>query len=449
VATPDAPDPDESQVHDDDQTPLAPPEATAMSDAALASAPSVPLPAHLLRPLVAPLTEEITERIQAEVPTFSDSSEHGSCQLLRVAVQAGVSALLDVGPGRESGSRKVDELFRRLGHGEALHGKGTEPLTAALRIAIRCAWEHLAEFAVAQQCSASTLRDIASSLLAHTDHLRDLLIEGYELGHRHTYHSRRAARDRLFDIFAQVADGTASPLQPLGMDAERLRQMADEAEWPLPRRVVALAVTYHGDPPELPDRDDILTRVEGDRVVALCPEEDAEALISLLERSGPDRRVAISWPVPPVESPSALRWAGRALDLVSIGVIAPTRQVRCTEHATQLWLCAEPSMRQRLCQELLEPLLAESPNSREILSDTLLAWLETRDSAPAIAARLGVHPQTVRYRWKRIHDLFGDALQDSELILLVTMVLKTSVLMWKAGDESDVERYKDGKIVDP
>jgi DNA-binding PucR family transcriptional regulator len=99
-------------------------------------------------------------------------------------------------------------------------------------------------------------------------------------------------------------------------------------------------------------------------------------------------------------------------------------------------------MRQRLCQELLEPLLAETPNSRTILSETLLAWVETRDSAPAIAARLDVHPQTVRYRWKRINELFGEVLQDPDFVLQLTLVLKASVPMWKAGNQSDFELFE-------
>lgn len=94
-----------------------------------------------------------------------------------------------------------------------------------------------------------------------------------------------------------------------------------------------------------------------------------------------------------------------------------------------------------MVQELLRPLLAETPNSREILSETLLAWLETRDSAPAIAGRLGVHPQTVRYRWKRINEIFGEALHDPDFIVQITMLLKASVPLWKAGDQSDFERF--------
>ena len=44
------------------------------------------------------------------------------------------------------------------------------------------------------------------------------------------------------------------------------------------QRLVALAVTFHGSPPTLPERDEILIRVGSDRVFVLCPEEEAEAL---------------------------------------------------------------------------------------------------------------------------------------------------------------------------
>ena len=140
--------------------------------------------------------------------------------------------------------------------------------------------------------------------------------------------------------------------------------------------------------------------------------------------------------------PAAFRWSGRVLTLVQRGVIPDQRVVDAADHLTQIWLHAEPALRQSLVQSLLAPLLAESPNSREILSETLLVWLETRDSAPAIAAQLGIHPQTVRYRWKRINELFGDALREPEFIVQITMVLKASVPLWKAGDQSDFERFQ-------
>lgn len=421
-----------------------------MTDAAVVPDLGTPFPPHLFRPLAATLAPAMIHRIHHEVPAYMGPAGRGHCQLLDVATRASIRVFLEGGgPTRASEQRKVDELFRRLGYGEAQQGHEPEPMMAALQVALRCAWDQISDYAVSQQYSAKVLRDVASSLLEYTDHLREQLAAGHALGSRFTHRSRVTARSRLLDLFGNATGGRVSPLRPLGIEPTELRQLAEAAEWPLPERLVALAVTFHGDPPMVPERDEILTRFETDRVVVLCPEEEAEALVSLLERSGSDRRVAVSWPVRPEEAGSALLWTARALDLVRLGVIAPVSPIRCTEHVTQLWLHAEPSMRQRLCQELLEPLLAETPNSREILSDTLLAWLETRDSAPAIAARLDVHPQTVRYRWKRINELFGESLHDPEFILQVTMVLKTSVLMWKAGNQSDFDLYRDRKLIDP
>ncbi|TYL55913.1 PucR family transcriptional regulator [Nocardioides sp. BGMRC 2183] len=395
--------------------------------------------------LADPMIAAIIRQVQAQVSV--DERTSGPCSMVEVAARSAVGAFVNGELGRDSASRKADELFRRIGFQQAQRGDSVEPLLGAMRIAVRCVWDHLADFAVSQHYTASGMRDLTTSLLTFSDRLRDQLVNGHELGRQHATKGRAATRERLFDVLSRASDGNVSPLRPPGMDVAALGALAQNAGWQVPDRVVALSVTYHGPPPTLPEHDGILARVEDDRLVVLCPEEESEDLIADLLRSG-DRRVAISWAVEPEESASALRWTARALDLVRLGVIAPTHQVRCTDHVTQLWLCAEPSMRERLCQELLEPLLAESPNSREILSDTLLAWLETRDSAPAIAARLGVHPQTVRYRWKRIHDMFGDALQDPEFVLLVTMVLKTTVLMWKAGHADDIERFKDGEPTD-
>lgn len=404
---------------------------------------------ELFRPLAARMVQAVVHRVRAELPDYAGVDGSDPCPLLEVAAREAIQAFLDDGPARESRLRKVDELFRRLGHREAQQERDPSVMIAALRVGSRSVWDHVSDFAVAHRYSVATFRDISTELMEYVDHLREQLVSGHELGSRFATQSRSTARTRLMDFIIHSSGGRVSPLRPLGMDEDELRRLAEAAEWPVPERVSALAVSYHGEPPPLPDRDEVLSKVGPDRIFVLCPGEDAEDLAALLTRSGPDRRVALSWAVHPDEAGSALLWTARALDLVRLGVIAPTSLVRCTDHVTQLWLHAEPSMRQRLCQELLEPLLAETPNSREILSDTLLAWLETRDSAPAIAARLDVHPQTVRYRWKRINELFGESLHDPEFILQMTLVLKTSLLMWKAGNQSDFERFRDRKLSDP
>src|SRR5205823_3493748 len=49
---------------------------------------------------------------------------------------------------------------------------------------------------------------------------------------------------------------------------------------------------------------------------------------------------------------------------------------------------------------------------RRLLTDTLLAWLQLDRNATDVAARLHVHPQTVRYRLRQLDTLFGPALRD-------------------------------------
>jgi DNA-binding PucR family transcriptional regulator len=48
------------------------------------------------------------------------------------------------------------------------------------------------------------------------------------------------------------------------------------------------------------------------------------------------------------------------------------------------------------------------------MTTTLAAWLAEQGRMQAVAERLHVHPQTVRYRLARLRELFGDALDDPQ-----------------------------------
>lgn len=50
--------------------------------------------------------------------------------------------------------------------------------------------------------------------------------------------------------------------------------------------------------------------------------------------------------------------------------------------------------------------------------------------------------QTIRYRWKRINELFGESLRDPEFVTQLLLLLKASVPLWVAGDQSDFDRYQ-------
>jgi DNA-binding PucR family transcriptional regulator len=51
---------------------------------------------------------------------------------------------------------------------------------------------------------------------------------------------------------------------------------------------------------------------------------------------------------------------------------------------------------------------------RDVLADTLLAWLQLGMNANAVATRLHVHPQTVRHRLRQLDLLFGAQTADAD-----------------------------------
>jgi hypothetical protein len=398
-----------------------------------ASTPAALVPpglADTFRPAIGELVERVTQRVQRDVASFAGSATGRRHRLITMAVTAGVGHFLEIAQGRSRSGERVDDLFRRMGYGEAVDGHDLGPLRAALKVATRECWSELRGFAIDQGLTAADLGRLGDALFDYVDHLHDQVAQGYAMAERAQGRDVGQARERLLDALLAAAPADAVFTEAL------------HAGWSLPDSLVVLAASFHGELPLDGLPDDVLVRATTSPAVAICAADAAERVAGRLRAAAPGVRVAMSWGVPAAEAATAHGWCLRALHLVDRGVIAPVPVVRCRDHTTQLWLHAEPRLRQELCQDLLQPLLAETPNSREILSETLLAWLESRDSAPAIAARLDVHPQTVRYRWKRINELFGESLHDPEFVVQVTMLLKASVPLWKAGDQSDFERFR-------
>ena len=404
---------------------------------------TLPQIAQALRPGMEAMARQVVRQIQESVPEYAAPPGTPRHQILALAARTAAQQFLDDAERLPGQPRQVEEMFRRFGYTQAHRGYSLESLEAALRAATRWSWHYLAEFAVDHDLSGSDLRDLAEAVFDYLEHLRSLLLEGFDLERRVGKHERVTARERLFELF--LADRVPRPGTDVtpGIDPQVLRSLAEVAEWEIPDQVVALAVSYYGDLPTIPESSSRLVHVEPRRALVVCSSSEQDELADLIGRSAPGIRVAVSWPVTAAEAGSAVRWCQRALDLVQLGVLSPKPIIRCDENTTQLWLHAEPAMRRHLCQELLQPLLAETPNSRSILSETLLIWVETHDSAPAIASRLDVHPQTVRYRWKRINELFGESLHDPEFVVKILLVLKASLPLWQAGDQSDFDLFHD------
>ena len=391
------------------------------------------VPTQLLSDLsesVDSLADRITTAIQQQVRSYAGPAAGRRRWLIGMAIQSAARHFFEMAQGRPASVRKVDDLFAKMGHGEATDGQTIEPIMAALGIAILMAWDEIRAAAVAHDTSAAVLSQLSELLHTEADHLRAQVRTGYEAGLRTRRAETARPQDELLDALL-----TRSRASDLGALARRAR-------WPLPDEILVAQVRRRAEGPAPWVGLPVLVSMSRDPQAVVVAATLCDQFLDALAADDDLVQATISWPVPPSEATDAHRWGRRALDLARRGVLPDDKVLDCTDYRTELWLHADPTLRRQLCQDLLPPLLAETPNSREILSETLLAWLETRESAPAIAARLDVHPQTVRYRWKRINELFGDALHDPDLVVQLTMLLKASVPMWKAGDQSDFERFQ-------
>ncbi|MFD1826102.1 MULTISPECIES: helix-turn-helix domain-containing protein [Mumia] len=387
---------------------------------------------NTFKPHLPALVARITDRIQEHVPAYAGPAIGRRHKLISMAVNGAIKQFVDLATGKSAGSNRVDDLFRQMGYGEAAAGHDLSSLRSALKLGTREAWDELRALASGQGLSADLLGRLGDILFTYIDHLTEQVGIGYEAALQARERDVNVVRARLLASILKRAP------------ADEIETLSTNAAWPLPARFVVFSADARGEVtvPDLAEVEtSILGRIDVTPALFVCASDATPGIIEYLRGNAPGVRIAMSWPVSIDEVPDARRWTIRTLELADQDVIPNQAVLECEKHRTQIWLHAEPALRRRLTQELLRPLLAETQNSREILSETLLAWLESRDSAPAIAARLGVHPQTVRYRWKRINELFGEKLHDSEFVVQLTMLLKASVPLWVAGDQSDFERF--------
>lgn len=143
-------------------------------------------------------------------------------------------------------------------------------------------------------------------------------------------------------------------------------------------------------------------------IVSLRQADTIAELIGILE-ARTSGRVGVS----PIysrldQTPHALRFARIAMadtESQSAGV------TQFDEAPLPMMVLSAPLVAQRLSRNVLGNLLDLPPDDRDSLLSTLLASFATDSSANATGDHLQVHPNTVRYRMRRIEQLTGRSLQ--------------------------------------
>ncbi|PDP84677.1 PucR family transcriptional regulator [Glycomyces fuscus] len=413
-----------------------------------------------LRPLVPPLAEEALEGIRRRSESHAVPLDPADAEGLRRTVEAGLHAFLDrvEGGGRSPGH--VDALaaeFRAFGADEARHGRTLECLHTGMRTAAAVAWRRLAD---ADALTRDHMAVLGEAIFAFQEEVSTAAAEGHARVRGAGVDALRRRRARLLEVLLAEA-GTRQ-------EAGAVPALARAARWRLPERVaVALlhreadgATGAAADPaarlsagagtppvavatasglPALPP--DVLVGLDRVEPCAVVPDPEGPGRLRSLERSLRGSCAVLGPSVPLDQAPVSLARARNLAELVRTGVVPGGGVVRWDDHLPALLLSRDPGLVAEMARSRLAPLAPLRPPQRERMADTLLAWLESGLNANEAAERLRIHPQTVRYRLRRLEELFGDRLREPGERFELELVLRARRLL---GPVEEGPAHRDG-----
>jgi hypothetical protein len=366
-----------------------------------------PAAARAIEPELPALADEIVAAIQREVPEYSRPLRGDFGRGIRAGVEQALRRF--VTPHGDAGRESV-RIYRALGRGEHREGRSLDALQAAYRVGARVAWRRVSRLAADSGLSVEGQHELAEAIFAYIDQLAAESVEGYAEAQAAWAGGLQRRREEL------LACLLAHP--PLAGSA--LTETAAQAGWRLPNRIALVAVPV-GAAAQVARRlsGDALHTTLADQGCIAAP--DPAGLAS--ELSAAIRRYDIPAGLGPAvalgEADLSWRWAKLAARRA-----APGHVVGAEDHLAQLVLEASPDIIGALRDQALAPLTGETAASRKRLAATLLSWLRHRGAQAAIAAELEVHPQTVRYRMRRLRELFGPALEDPDRRFALELALR-------------------------
>jgi hypothetical protein len=206
-------------------------------------------------------------------------------------------------------------------------------------------------------------------------------------------------------------------------EPDAVERAAADAGWALPRSLAVAAISG-------PQREAAASH--------LPPGTIREAIGELMcavvsDPDGPGQRAAIEQAIAAAGARAGLGstvdWSQARVSFVraQAALELVTRDgelITARDYAGQLLLRSDPGLAGELAADRLGPLDDLSPGSRRRLRETLEVWLAEQGRVGSVAERLGIHPQTARYRVGRLRDLFGEALDDPDARFWLEVALR-------------------------
>jgi hypothetical protein len=388
-----------------------------------------PEAADVLRPVLPGLADETIAAIAREVPGYARAMEGEFGQIVRLGVEVAFNRFVDLLADPEPDAAESRRTYVDLGRGEFHSGRSLDALLAAYRVGARLAWRRFVEAGVAGGLSPPAIYALGEAIFAYIDELSAESAEGYAEEQTAAAGESERRRRRLVRLLAQDP--------PAGQEA--VRTAAAAYGWTLPRGGVAAlvaATAEDGEPGEalLDSIGARLARRLGEGAIGaeafgaalvFVPDPDAPGRRRRLDAAAEEHPAALG---PTVEWPHSGASARRAIATQRLaargGLPSAGGLIIADDHLAHLLLAADPGVAADLAASRLAPLdeLPDGPRAR--LRETLAAWLDRPGQVQAVAAALGVHPQTVRYRVRQLRELFGDRLEDPDARFELALALR-------------------------
>ncbi|MBO0834575.1 MAG: helix-turn-helix domain-containing protein [Actinobacteria bacterium] len=379
--------------------------------------------AELMRPEVPSLTDEIIRDIRAAIPEYARPMDGPYGQALRIGVPLMLNSFIGLVADPQAASDEIAAVCRRLGELEAIEGRPLDRVQAAYRVGTRAAWHRVMDVGKKARLSSSVMSQLADAVLDYLDELATYTRDGYLAEQARSAGIRRQLRHTLLAMILQ------SPPPP----QRALAELAAQIGWAVPQLVTMVAV--QSDPESCAPEPDgiVLADFEDPRPYMLVPGEMTdEQLADVLPPAG-NCTAAIGPTMPLTSACDSLRWARRALRLAQQGIIKG-QVIRCDQHLIELWLLADMPLAERMMQRELGALAHPTPASQRQLVETLEALMDAGGVATEAAARLDVHPQTVRYRIRKLEQLLGSRFTDPRTRFGLELAVRTRQLCQRRSE---------------